>query len=274
MTKQGDSKRPAGDERDRALARLEKALKEALDRSESAESKIQDQRQRLESLGAGREESMRALAEARAELRRVVQERDELRQKLERIDSVQSATIALPDEEPERAPVELPVPSLDDLMRALGEIESSDDNPVAGHLHQRVQSARDSDKAEVMLSPELVFPEQYAATAESAEQAGPASKLLVLLDAERPVKYPLYKETMTIGRADVADIQIDNDFLSRVHARIVSTPTGVAIEDVESKNGIRVNAKDVKRKELRHGDIIDVGQLRFRFIDTVRDDAD
>jgi hypothetical protein len=168
----------------------------------------------------------------------------------------------------------LPVPSLEDLMSALGEIESSGDNPVAGHLHQRVQSARDGDKAEVMLSPELVFPEQYAATAESAEQAGPASKLLVLLDADRPVKYPLYKETMTIGRADAADIQIDNDFLSRVHARIVSTPTGVAIEDVESKNGIRVNAKDVKRKELRHGDIIDVGRLRFRFIDIARDDAD
>jgi hypothetical protein len=274
MTKQADSKRPAGDERDRALARLERALKEALGRGESAESKLQDQRQRLESLGAGREESMRALAEAREELRRVVKERDELRQKLERIDSVQSATIALPDEEPEPARVELPVPSLEDLMSALGEIESSGDNPVAGHLHQRVQSARDGDKAEVMLSPELVFPEQYAATAESAEQAGPASKLLVLLDAERPVKYPLYKETMTIGRADVADIQIDNDFLSRVHARIVSTPTGVAIEDVESKNGIRVNAKDVKRKELRHGDIIDVGRLRFRFIDITRDDAD
>jgi hypothetical protein len=274
MTKQADSKRPAGDERDRALARLERALKEALGRGESAESKLQDQRQRLESLGAGREESMRALAEAREELRRVVKERDELRQKLERIDSVQSATIALPDEEPEPARVELPVPSLEDLMSALGEIESSGDNPVAGHLHQRVQSARDGDKAEVMLSPELVFPEQYAATAESAEQAGPASKLLVLLDADRPVKYPLYKETMTIGRADAADIQIDNDFLSRVHARIVSTPTGVAIEDVESKNGIRVNAKDVKRKELRHGDIIDVGRLRFRFIDIARDDAD
>ena len=274
MTKQADTKRQASDERDRALTRLEKALKEALDRGQSAESKIQDQRQRLESLGAGREESMRALAEAREELRRVMQERDELRQKLERIDSVQSATIALPDEEPTPSPAELPVPSLEELMSALGEIKSSGDNLVAGHLHQRVQSARDSDKAEVMLSPELVFPEQYAMTAESAEQAGPASRLLVLLDPERPVKYPLFKETMTIGRADVADIQIDNDFLSRVHARIVSTPAGVAIEDADSKNGIRVNAKDVKRKDLRHGDIIDLGRLRFRFIDTATDDAD
>ena len=95
-----------------------------------------------------------------------------------------------------------------------------------------------------MISPELVFPEQYAATAERADATKrPVSRVLVLLDAERPIKYPLYKETMTIGRADIADIQINNDFLSRLHARIVSTPNGVAIEDIESKNGIRVNAK-------------------------------
>jgi hypothetical protein len=33
MTKPGDPKRPAGDERDVAVARLEKALKDALERS-------------------------------------------------------------------------------------------------------------------------------------------------------------------------------------------------------------------------------------------------
>ena len=76
-----------------------------------------------------------------------------------------------------------------------------------------------------MISPELVFPEEFAATAESAEHKAPVSRMLVLLDPERPIKYPLFKETMTIGRADIADIQIDNGFLSRLHARIVSTPT-------------------------------------------------
>ena len=158
MTKPADPKRTTGDERERMLARLEKALKEALDRSEAAESTIEDQRQRLKSLGAGREESMRALAEARAELQRVMQERDELRQKLARVDSVQTATIALTDEERRPAPAEIPVPSLDELMTALGEIKASSDNPVAGHLHQRVRAAGDGDRSEEMISPELVFP--------------------------------------------------------------------------------------------------------------------
>jgi hypothetical protein len=281
MTKPGDPTRPTGDERDRALARLEKALKDALDRSEQAEAMLEDQRQRLKSLGTGREESMRALADAREELRRVATERDELRKKLARVDSVQTATIALPDDDPGPPPPAVAVPSLDDLMSALGEIEEPGrggeqprGTPVAGHLHQRVQAAPDMDDSEEMISPQLVFPEKFAETAESAEQVGPASRVLVLLDPERPIKYPLFKETMTIGRADIADIQIDNNFLSRLHARIVTTAEGVSIEDVESKNGIRANAKVVTRQTLRHGDVVDLGRLRFRFIDTTSDEAE
>lgn len=269
MSKPGDPTKSGSDER--ALARLEKALKEALARNEAAEALIEDQRARLKALGSGREETMRALAEAREELERISRERDELRKQLTRVDSVQTATIALPDDEPVLSPAAADLPSLDDLMSALGNIEEPQGPHIAGHLHQRVQSAHDLDESQEMISPELVFPEEFAATAESAEQQGPASRLLVLLDPERPIKYPLFKETMTIGRADVADIQINNGFLSRVHARVVSTADGVVIEDVDSKNGIRVNTRLVTRQALRHGDVIDLGRLRFRFIDTAAD---
>jgi hypothetical protein len=272
MTKPVDPKRAPADERDR-LERLEKALKDALARNKVAESVIEDQKQRLKSLGLGREESMRALVEARDELKRVSRERDELRKQLSRLDRMQTETIALPDDF--RFPASLPVPSLDDLMSELGHIEEpgSGSGRVAGHLHQRVES--DAERSEEMLSPEVVFPEKFAATDKSAEHEAPAAKMLVLLDSERPMKYPLFKATMTIGRGDIADIRIENDFLSRLHARIVSTPNGAAIEDVESKNGIRVNSKLVAtRQVLRHGDVVDLGRLRFRFIDTAADDAD
>jgi hypothetical protein len=273
MTKSGDPTK--GDERDRSLARLEKALGEALARTESVESMLEDQRQRLKALGTGREETMRALTEVRAELKRVSQERDELRHKLRRVDSIQTETMALPDDDPGPSPSTANVPSLEDLMGALGKIEEPH-AAVAGHLHQRVQGA--SDDSEEMISPLLVFPEQYAETADRTDEKGkgdaPIARILVLLDPERPIKYPLYKETITIGRADVADIQINNGFLSRLHARIVTTPEGVVVEDIESKNGIRVNSKVTERQTLRHGDIIDFGRLRFRFIDTASDDTD
>lgn len=272
MTKPGDPKRPAGDERDVTIARLEKALNEALERSKSDEALIEDQRKRLKTLGLGREDSMRALADARDELKRVSRERDELRGQLARLDKMQTETITLPDDF--RLPATGTMPSLDELMGDLSNIEAPGGPRVAGHLHQRVQAPNEAERSGEMISPELVFPEQYAETAESAEQEGPVSRMLVLLDAERPIKYPLFKDTMTIGRADIADIQLDNDFLSRVHARVVTTPNGVAIEDVESRNGIRVNAKRTKRQALRHGDIIDLGPKRFRFIDTSTDDAE
>ncbi|HET7610059.1 MAG TPA: FHA domain-containing protein [Gammaproteobacteria bacterium] len=228
---------------------------------------IEDQKQRLKSLGAGREESMRALVDLRDELKRVSRERDELRKQLARLDRMQTETIALPEDF--RFPSAGSVPSLDELMSELGDIEEPGSGRVEGHLHQRVESAAQSEE---MISPEVVFPEKFAATAESAEQKAPVSRVLVLLDAERPIKYPLFKETMTIGRAESADIQINNDFLSRLHARIVSTPDGAAIEDIESKNGIRVNTKLVtKRQGLRHGDIVDLGRLRFRYIDAAYD---
>ena len=59
---------------------------------------IEDQKQRLKSLGAGREETMRALADVRDELKRVSRERDELRKQLAKLDRMQTETIALPEE--------------------------------------------------------------------------------------------------------------------------------------------------------------------------------
>jgi hypothetical protein len=271
MTKPGDPTK--SDEHERRFARLEKALGEALARSEAAESMLEDQSQRLKALGAGREETMRALTEVRAELKRVSQERDDLRKKLTRVDSVQTATIALSDDDRSPSPFTANVPSLEDLMGALGQIEESSSRSVAGHLHQRVQSALEN--SEEMIAPQLVFPEKFAETAKPVDaRQNEVSRMLVLLDSERPIKYPLYKETMTIGRADVADIQINNGFLSRLHARIVTTPAGVVIEDIESKNGIRVNSKATERQTLHHGDVVDFGRLRFRFIDAAREDAD
>ena len=275
MSKTGDPTKTEVDERDRALVRLEKALGEALQRSQAAEAVVEDQRVRLKALGAGREETMRALADAREELKRMTRERDELRTQLARIDGIQTATIALPPDDPGPSPHTANVPALEDLMGALAKIQEFDGPPVAGHLHQRVYDL-ESDASVEMISPQLVFPEQYAETAQTGQhrEAGtPAARVLVLLDPERPSKYPIYKETMTLGRADIADIQIDNGFLSRLHARFISTTEGVTVEDIESKNGIRINAKQTQRQMLRHGDIVDFGRLRFRFLDTASDDA-
>jgi pSer/pThr/pTyr-binding forkhead associated (FHA) protein len=135
-----------------------------------------------------------------------------------------------------------------------------------------------------MLAPEVIVPEGYDDQDESKErrerrrkdrrqraavQSEPAATthLLVFLGAEHPIKYPLYKDVMTIGRSEGADIQIDGHFISRIHARIVRAADKVTIEDAGSKNGISINSETVSRHELKHGDVIGIGKLRFTFVE-------
>jgi len=275
MTKPPRDSAPTGDTSSR-LARLEQALSDALARTAAAEAQLTDQRARLEALGQGREESMRALVDARSALRQMTIERDEARQQLARVDDLQTATITLPDEEATAStatPTSLP--SIEELMAGLGEMTERGQRTGGGHLHVRVQTPSDSDRSEEMLSPEVVFPEEYAKTAQTGETeavSGPTSRVLVLLDGEQPIKYPLYKESMTIGRADSADIQINSAFISRLHARVESAAATVTVADIGSKNGIKVNSKLAQQHTLRHGDVIAIGPLRFRFLDTAADD--
>jgi hypothetical protein len=243
-------------------------LEDSARRSSTAEHKLADQQKRLAALGNGREETMRLLAEARAELARVGAERDQLRKSLARIDGMQEATIALGEEEIEEPSIHQSLPSIDELMVSLSSIEEAGTQHDSGHLLSPVVG--DDEESQEMIAPELVFPEEFAKENAKKRAAAHArvSRLLVFLDDEQPVKYPLYKNVMTIGRSEQADIRIDSDFISRVHARLVSTEKGVVVEDVDSKNGIRVNSKLTARHSLQHGDVIGIGKLRFTFIDT------
>lgn len=254
---------------------FEQRLGTAVARNQDAESRLAEQQTRLEALGQGREETMRALAEARSELTRLKVERDQLLRQLARIEGMQTATIALPDDEPEEPGIHEAPPSLEELMASLGSIEEGGPAERAGgHLHLRVETPGIEDSQE-MIAPELVFPEEFAEAASVEPSSGSTSRVLVLLDGEQqPIKYPLYKNVMTIGRAESADIQVKGEFVSRVHARLTSSPDGVVIEDVSSRNGFRVNAEHTSRATLRHGDILAFGPVRFTFIDPTAADLD
>ena len=91
--------------------------------------------------------------------------------------------------------------------------------------------------------------------------------LMLTLSGDRPVKYPLYKTEMLLGRGAESDIQIRRQFISRRHAVIHTDEHGSTIEDLGSKNGIRVNARRVNRHRLQNGDIVNLGEFEFRYID-------
>lgn len=73
----------------------------------------------------------------------------------------------------------------------------------------------------------------------------------------------------TIGRASSADIQINEDGISRKHAKVVRDEDGTAkIQDLGSTNGTYLNGRRVQIEVLREGDRIRIGQsatLDFRY---------
>lgn len=91
---------------------------------------------------------------------------------------------------------------------------------------------------------------------------------VLLSIGDQRLKYPLYKNSMTIGRGPENDIQVANEFMSRVHARILSDKNGSSIEDLNSRNGLIVNSKKIKcAHQLHNGDMVSIGKLQFKFID-------
>jgi two-component system cell cycle response regulator len=67
-------------------------------------------------------------------------------------------------------------------------------------------------------------------------------------------------QELTIGRSPTAALRIDQDGVSRLHARFIPTPEGgVDLLDLESRNGTFVNGEQITRRALKDGDKIQVG---------------
>ena len=97
---------------------------------------------------------------------------------------------------------------------------------------------------------------------------GDVTRLMIAVGDARAVKYPLHKANMIIGRAPDSDIQIRHKYISRHHARLTNDNGDTFIEDLGSTNGVRVNATPIQRRHLLHnGDLVDIGQKQFQFID-------
>lgn len=73
-----------------------------------------------------------------------------------------------------------------------------------------------------------------------------------------------------IGRGRQCGIRLDEQSISRTHARIVVDRGGVWIEDLQSSNGTVVNTEQVTRVDLHDGDKIQLGEssiLKFTLTD-------
>lgn len=79
-------------------------------------------------------------------------------------------------------------------------------------------------------------------------------------------RYFLERPEIIIGRSDSANIQVEQDSVSRQHAKITTHAGRTWLCDLDSTNGSFVNDKAVDDCELCDGDLIRMGQTIFKFL--------
>jgi chromosome segregation ATPase len=91
------------------------------------------------------------------------------------------------------------------------------------------------------------------------------SRVLIGTVDDQMLRFPLFKDHLTIGRTKDNDIQLKAVYVSRRHAVIQTDGDLTRIIDWGSKNGIQVNSATVSEHFLCHGDTVVIGNARFRY---------
>lgn len=69
-----------------------------------------------------------------------------------------------------------------------------------------------------------------------------------------------------IGRSDLCDIVLDNQYISKQHAMLVLSEGSLFLVDLKSRNGCYVNSKKVASQILHNNDIVALGDFRIKVV--------
>lgn len=99
------------------------------------------------------------------------------------------------------------------------------------------------------------------------------TRVLVGNVGDQELRFPLFKDRLTIGRTAENDIQLKTAYISRRHAVVLTEGDATRVIDWGSKNGVYVNAERVKERILSNGDIVSVGNAKFRYEERPKRDS-
>ena len=103
------------------------------------------------------------------------------------------------------------------------------------------------------------------AAARGTAQAGPH---LVVREPRAGVRVVALTRGCTVGRGRRAALQLADPSASRIHLRLQVDEAGTSVEDLGSRNGLRVNGERARgRRRLRSRDEIEVGETLLRYVD-------
>lgn len=106
------------------------------------------------------------------------------------------------------------------------------------------------------------------------EKKPPVPQLIVTWDGETVEQYVFKERKVTIGRSDLADIVIRNEYVSKFHALVRLYSDALVLIDLNSSNGVFVNSVKINSTILRSDDIISVANHRIKVVDAPSADSD
>ena len=92
-------------------------------------------------------------------------------------------------------------------------------------------------------------------------------RLVVTLNGEIVSVIDLDQPKLLIGRSECCDLCVPEAVASKFHALIFRSKDRTGIVDLGSDNGTFVNGQRVADRELRHLDVVSLGNHRFKFFD-------
>lgn len=89
-------------------------------------------------------------------------------------------------------------------------------------------------------------------------------RLIVSRDGNVVSEFDLTERQYIIGRTELADIVIEDSYVSKIHAMLQIYSNAVILLDLNSTNGTTVNSRVVQKTILRSDDVLSLGHYRIK----------
>ena len=131
----------------------------------------------------------------------------------------------------------------------------------------RKRAAEEAQSAEyVRMAEEERLSQEARRSQEPKKTEAPPLSWIEMCDAQQ-TRHPVRITSLKIGRGQHNDLVFRNDSVSGNHCVINCNREGEwSITDLNAGNGVVLNGARVKQSVLRHGDTIELGELKMRFL--------
>ena len=96
------------------------------------------------------------------------------------------------------------------------------------------------------------------------QSARPIPHVTVSRDGVTVAEFELTERQYIIGRTELADIVIEDNYVSKMHAMLQIYSNAIVLLDLNSTNGTTVNSRVVEKTILRTDDIVSLGRYRLK----------